>query len=69
MCGRFAQYSSRDDYFEAAGISPDELTFDAEPLGRYNVAPGTCFLTSGVASLISIRSSGAMVPTGGHVSR
>lgn len=41
MCGRFAQYSSRDDYFEAAGISPDELTFDAEPLGRYNVAPGT----------------------------
>ncbi|WP_273759662.1 SOS response-associated peptidase family protein [Pantoea ananatis] len=41
MCGRFAQYSCRDAYFEAAGITPEELPFDAEPLGRYNVAPGT----------------------------
>lgn len=41
MCGRFAQYSSRDDYFDALGLSPDEITFDPEPLGRFNVAPGT----------------------------
>ncbi|MEQ0584317.1 SOS response-associated peptidase family protein [Pantoea dispersa] len=41
MCGRFAQYSSRDDYFEALGIGPEELTRDSEPIGRYNVAPAT----------------------------
>ncbi|MDT8849357.1 SOS response-associated peptidase family protein [Pantoea dispersa] len=41
MCGRFAQYSSRDDYFEALGAAPEELTRDPEPVGRYNVAPGT----------------------------
>lgn len=41
MCGRFAQYSSRDEYFEAAGITADELPFDSQALGRYNVAPGT----------------------------
>ncbi|KAA6094185.1 SOS response-associated peptidase, partial [Pantoea sp. B_10] len=29
MCGRFAQYSSRDDYFDALGIGPEELTRDA----------------------------------------
>lgn len=41
MCGRFAQYSSRDNYFDALGLAPDEITFDPEPLGRFNVAPGT----------------------------
>ncbi|WP_246875956.1 hypothetical protein [Pantoea ananatis] len=41
MCGLFAQCSCRDEYFEAAGIAPEELPFDAEPLGRYNVALGT----------------------------
>lgn len=41
MCGRFAQYSSRDDYFESIGLKTDEITFDPGPLGRYNVAPGT----------------------------
>lgn len=41
MCGLFAQYSCRDEYFEAAGILPEELPFDSEPLGRYNIAPGT----------------------------
>ncbi len=40
MCGRFTQYSC-DEYFEAVGITPEELPFDSEPLGRYNVAPGT----------------------------
>lgn len=41
MCGRFAQYSSRDDYYEALGIGPEEMTWDPTPIGRYNVAPGT----------------------------
>ena len=34
-------HSCRDEYFEAAGITPEELPFDSELLGRYNVAPGT----------------------------
>jgi len=41
MCGRFAQYSSRDEYFEALGVKPDEIIYDPEPIGRFNVAPGT----------------------------
>ncbi|WP_392396596.1 SOS response-associated peptidase family protein [Pantoea ananatis] len=41
MCGLFAQCSCTDEYFEAAGIAPEELPFDAESLGRHNVAPGT----------------------------
>lgn len=42
MCGRFTQIRSREDYL--ASLADDEVTaipFDAEPLGRYNVAPGT----------------------------
>lgn len=41
MCGRFAQYSSRNDYFDALGIPADEIIYDPQPIGRYNVAPGT----------------------------
>lgn len=41
MCGRFAQYRSRDDYFAALGIAGDEITHDPQPIDRYNVAPGT----------------------------
>ncbi|WP_255479023.1 SOS response-associated peptidase family protein [Pantoea sp. ME81] len=41
MCGRFAQYISLDEYFDAMGLKPDQITFDTEPIGRYNVAPGT----------------------------
>lgn len=41
MCGRFAQYSSRNDYFDALGIPEDEIIYDPQPIGRYNVAPGT----------------------------
>jgi len=41
MCGRFAQYSSREEYFDALGLKPDEIIFDPEPIGRFNVAPGT----------------------------
>ncbi|PWV60391.1 hypothetical protein C7425_11253 [Pantoea ananatis] len=45
MCGRFAQYSSRDEYFEAAGITADELPFDSQPLGRYTLlrARASCY--------------------------
>ncbi|MFB6327307.1 SOS response-associated peptidase family protein [Pantoea deleyi] len=41
MCGRFAQYSSRDDYFDALELKADEIVYDPEPIGRFNVAPGT----------------------------
>ncbi|WP_337022484.1 MULTISPECIES: SOS response-associated peptidase family protein [unclassified Pantoea] len=41
MCGRFAQYSSRDEYFESLGLTPEEILYDPEPIGRFNVAPGT----------------------------
>lgn len=40
MCGRFAQFSSRDDYFVSLGLEGNAITFDLEPIGRYNVAPG-----------------------------
>lgn len=41
MCGRFAQYQSRDVYFDALGIAESDYVHDPEPIGRYNVAPGT----------------------------
>lgn len=41
MCGRFAQFSSRDDYFCDLGLTPEQITFDVEPIARFNVAPGT----------------------------
>ena len=44
MCGRFAQYESREQYFDALGLTPDDILFDPEPIGRYNVAPGTSVL-------------------------
>jgi len=42
MCGRFAQYHSRETYLEALGDKVErQIAYDPEPLGRYNVAPGT----------------------------
>jgi putative SOS response-associated peptidase YedK len=41
MCGRFAQYQSRDVYFDELGIADSGYVHDPEPIGRYNVAPGT----------------------------
>lgn len=41
MCGRFAQYSSREEYLDALGINREDIPHDPLPLGRYNVAPGT----------------------------
>ncbi|UXY13544.1 SOS response-associated peptidase family protein (plasmid) [Kosakonia sp. ML.JS2a] len=41
MCGRFAQFSSRDEYLQFLNISGDTVPYDPQPLDRYNVAPGT----------------------------
>lgn len=43
MCGRFAQYDTREHYLDALGVDDDQLDipYDPEPLERYNVAPGT----------------------------
>lgn len=42
MCGRFAQAQTREEYL---AYLPDEadrdIAYDPEPIGRYNVAPGT----------------------------
>jgi putative SOS response-associated peptidase YedK len=42
MCGRFSQSMTREQYY---WLSPDEaeqdIPYDPEPIGRYNVAPGT----------------------------
>ncbi|ONG15789.1 hypothetical protein BXT95_22825 [Escherichia coli] len=42
MCGRFAQSQTREDYLAllAEDIERD-IPYDTEPIGRYNVAPGT----------------------------
>lgn len=42
MCGRFAQFDTREKYLEFLN-SPVKFAgaLDAEPIGRYNVAPGT----------------------------
>ena len=42
MCGRFTQIQSRDDYLEFLLEDEEEnIPYDPEPIGRYNVAPGT----------------------------
>ncbi len=42
MCGRFTQIQSRDDYLEFLLEDAEEsILYDPEPIGRYNVAPGT----------------------------
>lgn len=43
MCGRFAQSMSRDDYlaFLADEQATSAIPHDPEPIGRFNVAPGT----------------------------
>lgn len=41
MCGRFAQYNSRDEYLQALRVEGDSIPYDPQPLARYNVSPGT----------------------------
>ena len=68
MCGRFAQSQTREDYlaFLAEDIERD-IPYDPEPIGRYNVAPGTkvLLLSERDEHLIWIRFSGDMLPDGG----
>lgn len=72
MCGRFAQYSSRDDYFDALELKADEIVYDPEPIGRFNVAPGTKVLLLNErddALHILTRFTGATARRGGTSSR
>lgn len=42
MCGRFAQSQTREEYLAyLAEEAERNIAFDPEPIGRYNVAPGT----------------------------
>lgn len=44
MCGRFTQIQSRDDYLEfLAEEVGNDIAYDPEPIGRYNVAPALKF--------------------------
>lgn len=42
MCGRFAQAQTREEYLAYLADEADrDIAYDLEPIGRYNVAPGT----------------------------
>jgi len=42
VCGRFTQYRTREDYLkEFADKAERQIAYDHQPLGRYNIAPGT----------------------------
>lgn len=42
MCGRFSQSMTREDYLAILVDEADrDIPYDPEPIGRYNVAPGT----------------------------
>ncbi len=42
MCGRFAQFETREEYLEFLNAGIEFAGgLDGEPIGRYNVAPGT----------------------------
>ncbi len=42
MCGRFAQSQTREEYLAYLAEEADrDIAYDPEPIGRYNVAPGT----------------------------
>ncbi len=42
MCGRFSQSMTREDYLSCLADEADrDIAYDPEPIGRYNVAPGT----------------------------
>lgn len=53
MCGRFTQIKSRDDYLAfLLEEAKENIPYEPEPIGRYNVAPGTKVL------LLDIRDDG-----------
>lgn len=42
MCGRFAQAQTREEYLAYLADEADrDIPYDPEPIGRYNVSPGT----------------------------
>lgn len=42
MCGHFSQSMTREDYLSCLADEADrDIAYDPEPIGRYNVAPGT----------------------------
>lgn len=42
MCGHFAQAQTREEYLAYLADEGDrDIAYDPEPIGRYNVAPGT----------------------------
>lgn len=42
MCGRFAQAQTREEYLAYLVDEADrDIAYDPEPIGRFNVAPGT----------------------------
>lgn len=42
MCGRFSQSMTRKEYLSLLANEADRnIAYDPEPIGRYNVAPGT----------------------------
>jgi hypothetical protein len=42
MCGRFSQSMTREEYLAIlADEAEKDIPYDPEPIGRYNVAPGT----------------------------
>ncbi|WP_213992867.1 SOS response-associated peptidase family protein [Sodalis sp. dw_96] len=42
MCGRFAQFETKEEYLEFLNAGVEFVgVLDGEPIGRYNVAPGT----------------------------
>ena len=45
MCSRFTQYNSREEYQSFPGEKVEQdIPYDPEHVGRYNVAPGTRIL-------------------------
>ena len=47
MCGRFAQYESRDQYFDALGLTPDDILLIPNPSGVTTLRPElpySCFI-------------------------
>lgn len=61
MCGRFAQSQTREEYLAyLAKEAERDIAYDPEPIGRYNVAPGTkvLLLANMMSNCISTLSSG-----------
>lgn len=68
MCGRFAQSQTREEYLTYLSEEAERnIAFDPEPIGRYNVVPGThvLLLSERNEELHLVRSTGDTHPGGG----